>query len=641
MGKHKELNVAFCINNAYTNHLIVTIYSLLKNNNKAKICIHVLSSDMTRHSQEAIRSLVSSSSQASVAFHVIDKSVFSDMTITMDYITIETYYRLIMPEILKDVGEVLYLDADVLIVGDISPIFTVLKQGHLAAGVPDIYLDGDNDYKEVVGLSREDTYINAGVMLYNLKLMREENTSRLLLESAKKPKHKYQDQDALNDVMRGRVVALDRQFNYQIKDVRYDVIPDEPQLILHYSGSKKPWNRDRPYDAFSTLYDLYKLEASRLVCRSVKNIKYGLLKYSTDNVGDNVQGIAARRFLPRVDYYFERDNMDATKTLPGEVVKIVINGWWGDGPENWPPLDQNLDVLPISMYVEDRIQDEFKKPRSKQFLNFVGPVGARSRGTERFLKRNGVDAYFSGCLTLTLIPDARVKKRDYILAVDVPDDVYQKMREQTDRRIIRFDVMRHITDDVREQYRMAEYYLYLYQSAHSVVTTRLHTMLPCIALGTPVLFISDILGHDDVRFSGLSELSHSMSSKAYIKNPLKYNIDTPPSNSKKYLSIRKKLEETCTKFTGHDSKRSYLSTTVSELLSDESVHEAFMKGLDEMGKNRQELARAKVELAHKTNHVNELASEVEHISAELERIRSSFAWRATKPLRIAKKITKR
>ncbi len=633
MGKNNELNVAFCVNNAYTNHLIVTVYSLLKNNSRAKIRIHVLSSDITRDSQEAIRSVVSSNKRASVVFHVIDKSLFSDMTITMDYITVETYYRLIMPEILKDVRKVLYLDADILVVGDISSIFTVLKKDSLAAGVPDIYLDSDNEYKEVIGLGREEAYINAGVMLYNLELMREENTSHALLESAKKLEHKYQDQDALNDVMKGRVVALDRQFNYQVKDVQYAQIPDEPQLILHYSGSKKPWNRDRPYDAFSTLYDQYKLEASRLVYSTVKNIKYGLLKYSTDNVGDNVQGIAARRFLPQVDYYFERDNMDATKTQPGEAVKVIINGWWGDGPENWPPLDQNLDVLPISMYVEDRIQDEFKKPRSIQLLNFNGPVGARSRGTEKFLKNNGVDAYFSGCLTLTLIPDSRVKKQDYILAVDVSDEVYQKMREQTDRRIIRFDVMRHVTEDVQEQYRMAEYYLYLYQSAHCVVTTRLHAMLPSIALGTPVLFINDILDDDDVRFSGLSNLAYNLSSKDYIKNPKKYNIDRPPKNSKEYMTIKRELEKRCEAFTGFDDKSSYLSSDVAGLLSDINLQQALLSGLDEMGKLRHIVGRLNNELSHKVHHVEELAAEVERLNSVLDTIHQSTSWRVTKPLR--------
>ena len=37
--------------------------------------------------------------------------------------------------------------------------------------------------------------------------------------------------------------------------------------------------------------------------------KFALLNYSTENIGDEVQSIAARRFLPRIDEYVERDKL--------------------------------------------------------------------------------------------------------------------------------------------------------------------------------------------------------------------------------------------------------------------------------------------------------------------------------------------
>ena len=628
----KVLNVAFCIDNNYVNHLIVTIYSLLKNNKSEKIRIHIVASDLTSESKAALNSLKEFHSSLDISYHKADPARIQGLTMTMNYISSVTYYRLLLAEIIpKSIDTLLYLDADIVIHGSLKKLFATELGDSYAAAVPDIYLNEDEQYKNKIALPTS-TYVNAGVLLLNLKKLRENNITKKLLANAKKKTHQYQDQDAIN-ITFGETVQLDREFNYQIKDKQYDTLPPDPMTILHYSGSLKPWNRDRIYDQFSTIYDQYKLDAAKFINDHNKNVKYGLLKYSTDNVGDSIQGIAARKFLPHIDYYFERDNMDATKTKPGETVKVIINGWWGDGPENWPPLDQNLDVFPVSMYVEDRIQAEFKKPRSKALLNHYGPVGARSRGTEKFLKSIGVDSYFSGCLTLTLNPDKTIKKQDYILAVDVSDEVYEVMRAQTKRKIIRLGVLRDITTDVDEQYRHGEFYLYMYQSAHAVVTTRLHTMLPSIALGTPALFVNDILDDDDVRFSGLAELAHNARSKDYIKNPAIFNIDTPPKNKKDYLKIRANLEKMCKEFTGYMSEESFLTKPISEFIYDPAFLQAALGGASKLGDIIEERDNYKMRFEHKENHVNEIAAELEATVREHDEIAKTLAWKVVKRLR--------
>jgi lipopolysaccharide biosynthesis glycosyltransferase len=630
----KKAHVAFCIDNNYVNHLIVTIYSLLKNNPNEKIHVHVVASDLTTDSKAVIDALKEFHAALEISYHKADPAMISGLAMTMDYISSVTYYRLLLAEIIpKNIDTLLYLDADIAIHGKLSELFATDLGGAYAAGVPDIYLNEDAAYKQKISL-KSGTYYNAGVLLLNLKKMRQSGVTKKLLANAKKKAHEYQDQDAIN-ITFDSIVTLDRQYNYQIKDKQYDTLPGDAMAILHYSGSMKPWNRDRPYDQFSTIYDRYKLDAASFVAAHSKNVKYGLLKYSTDNVGDTIQGIAARKFLPRVDYYFERDNMDATKTSPGEVVKVIINGWWGDGPENWPPLDQNLEILPISMYAEDRIQAEFKKPRSKVVLNHFGPVGARSHGTEKFLKDNGIDSYFSGCMTLTLNPDKHIKKQDYILAVDVSDAVYEAMRKQTDRRIIRIGVLRDISTDINEQIRHGEFYLYLYQSAHAVVTTRLHTMLPSIALGTPVLFVKDILDHDDVRFSGLASLSHSARSKDYIKNPEIFNLNTPPKNKTDYLKIRKSLEKTCKEFTGYMSDQGFMTKPVSELLFDGAFLQAVVGGASKLGDIIEQRDVYKMKFEHKENHVNEIAAELDELRQKYDQVQSTFAWKVAKRLRSA------
>lgn len=645
-AKAKNIHVAFCVNDAYVRHLAVTVYSILENNKKSKITIHILSSDMTNESKELVNILAKVNKSVTIEYHSVNAQIFSHLPITMNYISRETYYRLILPDILpRDIKEVLYLDADIIVDGPLSQLYEHDLSRFYAAGVPDIYLDSDAEHKKSLGMDADETYINAGVAFMNLDLMRNDKICEKMMSFAGNKTYKYQDQDVLNGVLSGHVIALDKKFNMQVKDTKYLSMPMPKPVILHYSGSFKPWNRDREYDALSELYDKYKLGLSKTIGSHSANIKYGLLKYSTDNIGDSIQGIAARRFLPRVDYYFERDAMDETEVQSGETVKIIMNGWWGDGPENWPPLDQNLDVLPISMYVEDRIQGEFKKPRSIQFLNAFGPVGARSHGTELFLKKSGVDSYFSGCLTLTLNLDSEVEKQDYVLAVDVSDSVYEFMCAQTDRKVIRAGVLRPISKDENEQYKLAEFYLYLYQSAHAVVTTRLHAMLPCLALETPVLFIDDILAEDDVRFSGLSSLAHTMSAADYIKQPGRFNIDNPPANKRDFLKIRADLEKKCLDFTGYVSKDSYMTINKNNFTKDVDLLQAFLDASSKYGDLNEAKGIAEIKLSHKENHVIELTEKLSELKSETDKIlndynaiQNSFSWKITKPIRLINRV---
>lgn len=290
-------------------------------------------------------------------------------------------------------------------------------------------------------------------------------------------------------------------------------------------------------------------------------IKYGLFEYTTENIGDEIQSIAARRFLPRVDYYFDRDNIDLTDTH-GDTVKLIMNGWYTHKPENFPPLNKDIKPLLISMYVEQHINDgatakRFKSKKSKAFFKKNGPVGARDLSTLQYFKDNGIKSYFSGCVTLTLERDERIKDKEYVLAVDVSDAVYDMVRSMTDREVIRIDT-NHCSDMSRDsRFAMAEYFLTLYQSASSVITTRLHCMLPCLALKTPVFAIA---GREPHRYAGLIDLARHSTEEEFLANAKNlFSFDNPSPNSDDYMKIRNKLIKKCSAYTGYDSSGSYFT----------------------------------------------------------------------------------
>src|SRR5580658_2651462 len=65
--------------------------------------------------------------------------------------------------------------------------------------------------------------------------------------------------------------------------------------------------------------------------------RYALLSYRTDNLGDEIQSIAAEQFLPWIDLRIDRDRLDRRPDGTPDGIKIILNGWYINAPQCWPP----------------------------------------------------------------------------------------------------------------------------------------------------------------------------------------------------------------------------------------------------------------------------------------------------------------
>lgn len=285
-------------------------------------------------------------------------------------------------------------------------------------------------------------------------------------------------------------------------------------------------------------------------------MKYGLIMYKdTENIGDDVQTYVAERFLPRVDYIIDRDNVTSFVPEEKEYVATIMNAWWMNKKFNWPPSPYIYPKM-ISMHFThyDTIyhidQKHITTGYGKEYLKKYEPIGCRDSYTKGVLQENGIEAYFSGCMTLTLNRFENVEKEDYILLVDATDAIYEKLKTITNKRIERITNNRdreeyHILNwETRKQY--VEEYLKAIQRASLVITPRLHCALPSLALQTPVLLIDYSLNND--RTSDFLKLVHYTTEEDFLKGKTKYNVNKPKENKKDYLKIRKKLEEACYEF---------------------------------------------------------------------------------------------
>lgn len=250
-------------------------------------------------------------------------------------------------------------------------------------------------------------------------------------------------------------------------------------------------------------------------------MQYGLMVYTPPkkhfNAGDYIQSLAARQFLPSVDCYINRERLDE---YSGPPTKMIMNGWYMHQPRHWPP---SSDIVPlfISMHLTPKAGDVILGDEVIAYLNNY-EVGARDYPTLNYLRDHGINAYFSGCLTLTLGKSYQHQSGTEVYFVDVlHKPQFWGRRQRILRRIFGADLVKsavYVTQRYQgrdypteeSRFQLAESLLKRYQHAKLVVTSRLHCALPCLAMGTPVVYVDVGVSKERLRFEGLSDILNTV-----------------------------------------------------------------------------------------------------------------------------------
>ncbi len=186
-------------------------------------------------------------------------------------LTAATLLRLQLPSILKDIDRVVYLDCDLVVLKDITPLYdTDLSDFPLAACL-DFWLTGGPPFppiagwgvrewhkflSEVVRIADHRAYFNAGVLVMDLKRFRNTGLIHAAEEFLEQTNYKtvYVDQDALNHAINGAFVRLDSRWNFFGNRGKTDFDTADHEIaasaspshsdpwIIHYAGPNKPWS---------------------------------------------------------------------------------------------------------------------------------------------------------------------------------------------------------------------------------------------------------------------------------------------------------------------------------------------------------------------------------------------------------------
>lgn len=255
----ENIPIFFAIDDGYTPFLAVALQSLIENASKDyNYCIKILHTNVGEEHKKQIKKYESEN----VNIEFVDLSYYiekvQDKLYTRDYYTNTTYFRLFLPELYPQYDKVLYLDSDIIVVGDISELYNTDMGTNLVAAAPDDIIQYNKvfqDYAElVVGVAKYQNYFNAGVLLMNLDELRKFDFEEKFLYLLGTVKFSVaQDQDYLNRLCKGRVTLISHDWDV-MPYVNEETKPEDIKLI-HYNFAYKPWHfEDVTYNEYFWKY---------------------------------------------------------------------------------------------------------------------------------------------------------------------------------------------------------------------------------------------------------------------------------------------------------------------------------------------------------------------------------------------------
>jgi lipopolysaccharide biosynthesis glycosyltransferase len=251
---------AFAADRGFVLPLVVGLSSLAKSCGRP-IQVAVFTTDIPWSVRQRISDCFGARAQqgSGLAWYDLDASRLKDCPARLFHLNCLTYARILVPELLRSAEEeIVYLDCDILVTGDIA--------GWVGAEPLEMPLGAVQDFiapqwgsplglpyllPELPGFASHRIF-NGGVLRIKAAFWRQERIEKECLEFiAKHSQRITSDQDALNFVFRDQWQPLHPKWNFmtsrddeQLAPERFKEIQEVSldNAIIHYCTSQKPWN---------------------------------------------------------------------------------------------------------------------------------------------------------------------------------------------------------------------------------------------------------------------------------------------------------------------------------------------------------------------------------------------------------------
>lgn len=249
----------------YAMPLAVTLHSALTRvSDETPVRVHIFDGGISEGNRRRVERVVRGARPTTeLEWHTLDLKQLEGLRVVR-WMTTAAYMRLLIPEILEE-EIVLYLDSDLLVRADLSPLVREARRSPEAAALavgdfrhPDLGdVFGDQHCLDL-GVDPRGAYFNSGVLVIDLKAWRDLQVAERAISFVRENASimRYHDQDALNVVLAGRWKQLDPRWNvmllklesYVAAEARSQDESDQAMrrlttdaLVYHFIGQHKPW----------------------------------------------------------------------------------------------------------------------------------------------------------------------------------------------------------------------------------------------------------------------------------------------------------------------------------------------------------------------------------------------------------------
>ncbi len=243
----KSIPIFLSSDNNYAPFVATTIASIC-NNTKSFCDFYILDGGIQEENKEKICELKKQFINFSIEFIKIDlEKEFSTIHYEncCKHVSLSTYNRFLIPKLKPELKRVLYLDVDIIVLGDISELYNQDLEGYMLGAIPEQINEKEiNLYKQILKLSETHHYFNAGILLIDLEQwILEDIMSKLFeIESKRRNDLLHADQDVLNICFNDSYKVLDFKFNYETNN-NQELEQDKQEIVIrHFNTGIKPWN---------------------------------------------------------------------------------------------------------------------------------------------------------------------------------------------------------------------------------------------------------------------------------------------------------------------------------------------------------------------------------------------------------------
>lgn len=255
--------IFFSVNDAYSPFLATAICSIKDNASRSfTYHIHILTDDISAANKDRLSALAEE--DFLIEFNSLTAKLASLPAVEQlqnhcfcAFASLTIYFRLFIPELFPQYDKVIYLDADLVVSGDISELYLEHLGTKLVGAVADYSIQKIAPFMHYidryVGVDHQN-YVNSGVLLLNSKRLREVNFAGCFLQMVSQYglETVAPDQDYLNALCRYGIHYLDPEWNAMPSECMG--LMDDPQIV-HFNLGSKPWlNESVPYDEFFWKY---------------------------------------------------------------------------------------------------------------------------------------------------------------------------------------------------------------------------------------------------------------------------------------------------------------------------------------------------------------------------------------------------